>query len=263
MDVTTKASINLHAVLRNMQELCIFDETAAQVVKDKKITVGFSVKGCEPMALAFDNGTCKYLRGEALQGDEMKGALKLSFSSPEKFNKLVNGEKVIPGFNLLGVTKLGFATKEFGVLSDRLAYYLQPKPEEVAELLKDKAYFETQTTLLAYTAFHALAEIGNYDPIGKEVAKRMGESKISIEVENGPAITISSDKNAHMSAKIGKEMNPKARMVFKNLKVVNDVLNGKTGAFSAMGAGLFNISGNIHVLDEMNRLLSLVSKYLA
>ncbi|MDR1906158.1 MAG: hypothetical protein LBQ27_04485 [Clostridiales bacterium] len=261
MDVTTKAGINLHAVLRNMQELCAIDEAASAVVKGKKITVKFTVKGCEPMALAFNDGKCTYLRGEALNGEALNGALKLYFSSPEKFNKLVDGGNVIPMFNIGGIPKLKFVLKDFGVISDRLSYYLQPKPEEAEELLKNKKYFEISTTLLAYTAFHALAEIGNTDPVGKEVAHRIGEGKINIEVVDGPAVAIIV-KEGRLTAKIGLEPDPGAKMVFSNLEIVNRVLSGKTDAFSAMGAGLFNISGRIHLLDEMNKLLSLVSKYL-
>ncbi|MDR3264068.1 MAG: hypothetical protein LBT30_07155 [Clostridiales bacterium] len=261
MDATTKAGINLHAILRNIQELCDIDETAAQVVKNKKITVKFSVKDCEPMALAFDSGKCVYLRGEALNAPDVKFNLKLKFSTPEKFNLLVDGGKVIPGFNLLGIGNLGFMLKDFGVMSDRLAYYLQPKPELKDELLKDKAYFEANTTLLAYTAFHALAEIGNSDHVGKEIAHRIPDGKINVLVKDGPAVTIIV-KDGHMTAKIGQDAAPSAIMEFGDLATVNAVLNGKTDVYSAMGAGLFKISGLIVMLDNMSKLLSLVAKYL-
>jgi hypothetical protein len=259
MDVKTKAGINLHAVLRNIQELCDFDEAASNAVKGKKITVKFSVKGCEPMALAFDDGKCVYLRGDALE-EGAKGALKLYFSSPEKFNALVDGKKVTP-IPSGAITKIGFVLKDFNILTDRLAHYLQPKEDEKAELLKDKTYFKNNTTLLAYTAFHALAEIGNTDPIGREIAHRMPDGKINIEVKNGPSIGISV-VGGRMAAQIGAFEKPSARMVFDNLNVVNDVLNGKTDVYSAMGSGLFAISGLIPLLDNMSHLLGSVPKYL-
>ncbi|MDR2046674.1 MAG: hypothetical protein LBP79_01985 [Clostridiales bacterium] len=260
MDAKTKASINLHAVLRNVQELCDIDDAAKDVVKDKKITVKFSVKDCEPMALAFDSGKCTYLRGDALDGGAAKGALKLYFSSPEKFNKLVDGEKVTP-IPSGAITKIGFALKEFSVLTDRLSHYLRPKPEEKDELLKDARYFEVNTTFLAYTAFHALAEIGNNDPVGREIAHRMPDGKINVEVKDGPAVGIAI-KDGRMSVKIGSYENPSARMVFGNLQIVNDVLNGRTDVYSAMGAGLFAISGLIPLLDNMSKLLGSVARYL-
>ncbi|MDR1940653.1 MAG: hypothetical protein LBQ40_07715 [Clostridiales bacterium] len=261
MDATTKASINLHAVLRNIQDLCEIDKEASQVVAGKKITVKFSVKGCEPMALAFNDGKCKYLRGEALNGEELKGALKLSFSSPEKFNTLIDGGKVVPMFNLLGIPKLGFVLKDFDVITKRLEYYLRPDPSKVDELYADKDYFKANTELLAYTAFHALAEIANYDPVGREIAHRMPDGVINVEIKDGIGVAIAV-KDGRLSASIGRDPKPRAKMVFGNLDVVNRVLNGKTDAYSAMGAGLFNISGLIPLLDNMNHLLTLVAKYL-
>ena len=255
MDAKTKAGINLHAVLRNLQELCEVDEAASAIVKGKKIAVKFTVKGCDPMSLTFEDGKCAYARG-----GEASGELRLKFSKPEKFNKLIDGGSVVPGFNITGITKLGFMTKDFMKISERLEYYLRPKDPS---LLEDKEFFRINTVFTAYTAFHALAEIGNLDPVGQAIAHRIPDGKIAIEIkETGDALTISVS-DGRMSAAIGKAENPNALMEFGNLDVVHRVLNGKTDVYSAMGEGLFAVSGLIPMLDNMSKLLGLVSRYLA
>lgn len=87
MDNVTKARINLFAVLRNIEDLCAMDPVSKDLIKDVKLGVEFNVPEVGSAVLNFADGKCTFTRGKG------KSALKLYFTSPEHFNKLVDGEK--------------------------------------------------------------------------------------------------------------------------------------------------------------------------
>lgn len=251
MDNVTKAKINLFAVLRNLEDLCVMDPVSADIIKDEKITVSFTVPDVGSATLKFEGGKCTFTR------DSKKAGLRLWFTSPEHFNKLIDGEKTIPMF--VNVFKVGFLLGAFTKLADRLNYYLRPTDE----LLADEEYFKINTYLTGYTAFFALCEIGNSDAIGKLNASRIPEGDIQLTVKDGPQLVINIDKKHKMTAKKGTIEVPRALMQFGSLKSANDILNGKSDIFSGLGSGTFAIHGYLPMLDNMSRLLAQVSKYLA
>lgn len=250
MDNLTKAKINLFAVLRNLENLCSLDSVSQEAIKGKKISVQFNVKRAGSATLVFDGEKCSFIRGK------QKANLKLWFSSPEHFNKLIDGEKTVPIF--FNIFKVGFLLKTFTKLAERLSYYLKPTDE----LLKDKNYFKINTYLTGYTAFFALCEIGNSDRVGKLIASRIPSGDIQLNVVDGPQMFINIDENHFMKNNMGECDNPRAVMQFNSLQTANDILNGKSDVFSCLGSGKFAIKGFLPMLDNMNKLLSMVSKYL-
>ena len=56
---------------------------------------------------------------------------------------------------------------------------------------------------------------------------------------------------------------PRATMVFGDLQFAHDLLNGKTSSFTGMGTGQFQVYGFVEMLEQMAKLLSQVSIYLA
>ena len=251
MDNVTKAKINLFAVLRNMQDLCEMDAQSKELIKDTKLAVEFNVPDVGSAVMKFENGKCTFTKGKG------KAGLKLWFTSAEHFNKLIDGEKTVPIF--INVFKVSFLTGIFTKLAERLTYYLKPTDE----LLKDEDYFRINTYLTAYTAFHALCEIGNSDEIGKLNASRIPDGEIQMIVDGGPKMVISVDKQHRLTPSIGTSANPRAIMRFFSLKSCNDILNGKSDIFSGLGGGTFMIKGYLPMLDNMSKLLSQVSRYLA
>lgn len=254
MDNVTKARINLFAVLRNLEDLCVMDPASKELIKDVTLGVEFNVPEVGSAVLDFKDGKCTFTRGKG------KSALKLYFTSPEHFNKLVGGEKTIPLF--YNVFKVSFLLKTFTALADRLSYYLQPKPAEKAELLKNPDYFTVNTTLTAYTAFFAMAEIANSDFTGKAIEKRMPDGVIACGITGGPQVTIES-KNHKLSAKKGLAENWRACMTFADMQFAHDLLNGNSSSFTGMGTGQFQVKGAVEMLEQMAKLLSQVSIYLA
>lgn len=251
MDHVTKAKINLFAVLRNIQDMCSLDKESQEIIKDQKISVQFNVTDVGSATLNFADGKCEFFRGKE------KASLKLWFSSPEHFNKLIDGEKTIPIF--INIFQVGFLLKTFTKLAARLSHFLKPTDE----LLKDKEYFKINTYLTAYTAFFALCEIGNNDRVGKMISARIPDGDIQLEVKDGPEMVIEVAEDHVMSARMGRTENPRALMRFGALQTASDILLGKSDIFSCLGAGKFLIKGYLPMLDNMSKLLSFVSKYLA
>lgn len=254
MDNVTRAKINLFAVLRNIEDLCTMDPVSADLIKNVDLGVEFNVPEVGAAVLSFKGGKCTFTRGKG------KSALKLYFTSPEHFNKLVDGEKTVPIF--YNVFKVGFLLNEFTKLAERLSYYLQPAPEKKEELLKDPHYFETNTVLTAYTAFYAMSEIANSDFVGKAIARRMPDGVIACEVGGTDLAMNITVKNHKFVTNKGKVKEPRATMVFGDLQFAHDLLNGKTSSFTGMGTGQFQVKGFVEMLEQMAKLLSQVSIYL-
>ncbi|MDR2634435.1 MAG: hypothetical protein LBC13_00470 [Clostridiales bacterium] len=261
MDIVTKARINLFAVLRNLQELCTLDKVSQEAIKDANLSVGFKVPSVGEATLVFKDGKCTFRKGDS------KSSLKLIFASAEHFNKLIDGGKTIPIF--FNVFQVGFLLKTFMTLADRLSYYLQPEktpefkdqPEKLEALLKDAEYFNISTTLTAYTAFFALCEVGNSDPIGRLTAARIPDGIINCTVNGGPALNIAVNKG-QMTASMGASENWRASMEFADMQFASDILRGKTDTFTGMGTGQFLIKGFVPMLENMAKLLAQVAFYL-
>ena len=249
-DELTMANINLFAVLRNLEDLCELDQKMSSLIKSQDISMQFSVKGGPQAFLMIRDGKCKLKRGKK------NCKIKLYFNSPAHLNQMFAGKKnPIP---LKGLTKLGFLKNDFQALTDRLSYYLKP----TEALLSDVSYFKINTILTAYTAFFALAEIGNTDRIGRINAKRIPDGIILVSVlNNGPAVYFTV-KEGHLEAKKGKCNWPRAAMIFSNLEVVNALLNGKRDSYSCIANGDLMTRGYIPMLDNLNKLLVQLPAYL-
>lgn len=249
-DELTKACINLHSVLRNMEDLCQLDSEAHSLIKDKNISILFSVKDVPKALLSFKDGECTMIKGEGPHD------MKLYFRSPKHFNQMIEGKaNPIP---LKGLTKIGFLKNEFITLADKLNYYL--KPTEL--LLRDPEYAKINTILTAYTAFFALAEIGNNDKLGKLNASRIPDGVVSVSVLNGgPSISLIAKKGI-LKAEKGEHPNARAMMTFDTLETANGVLNGTLDSYTCIGDGRVSVKGFIPMVDNMNKLLAQVPAYL-
>lgn len=249
-DQLTLASINLNAVLRNLEDLCELDDEMKKLISGKNMAIQFQIKDGPRALLSFKDGNCSFKRGDG------KCDIKLYFKSPEHFNKMIDGKaNPIP---LKGLTKIGFLKNEFIKLTNQLSFYLKPNEE----LLKDNKYFTINTILTSYTAFFALGEIGNNDKIGKLNSKRIPDGIILVSVENGPSINIKAS-NGHLELSKEASSKPRATMYFTNLKAANQLLNGKTDAYTCIATGQLQLKGFIPMIDNMNKILSQVPAYLS
>lgn len=249
-DELTKANINLFAVLRNLEDLCEIDEEVKNIIKGKSMTIQFIVKGGCEAYISFINGKCSVKKGKT------KSDIILYFKSPKHLNDMFDGKaNPIP---LKGFTKLDFLKNEFTKLTECLAFYLKPDEEK----FKNLSYLKINTFLTLYTAVYALAQIGNYDKVGKLNASRIPDGVVAVSVMNGGPTVYITSKSGSLEASKTVKSSPRAFMTFSNLDTANAVLNGKLDSYTAMGTGDFQIKGFIPMLDNMNKLLAQVPAYV-
>lgn len=250
-DAKTLAYINLYAIFGSLENLCELDEDARALLTNKKpITIGIEVKDGPKATITFKNGRCRMEDGIG------PCDIKLPFSSCEKFNGMIDG--TVTPIPSKGFSHIGFLLKDFIKLTDLLTRYLRPDPED----LKDKRFFEISTSLLFYTISVAIAQIGNHDEIGNFSAHHMVDGDIRLSIKDGPKATIRVKDHRLLTLKKDTD-NPRAIMEFGSIELANDLFNGKVNSIACVGEGKITMGGMISMVDNMNRILDLVSLYLA
>ncbi|MDC7124906.1 MAG: hypothetical protein PQJ46_05030 [Spirochaetales bacterium] len=249
-DSNVKARCNLFAVLRGIEYLVENDSDCKDLVAGVNLAIQFNVSGGPSGNLSFKDG-----RAEMKSGKH-KSNIVLYFSSPEHFNKMIDGKaNPIP---LKGLHRLGFLSGPFMKLADKLNYYLRPE----GELLFNPEYFRINTELTAYTAFFALAEIGNYDPLGMMSGSHIPDGILQIKVDDGIGIYLEV-RNGKMNCVKGHHEDPRAILSFSSLESAHKLLNGQLDTFTGLGSGEMCMRGFIPMLDNMNPILDLVPQYLS
>lgn len=246
----TRAAINLHAILRSLEDLCALDDDAKALLAGHDLSIGMRVPGFDPLTLEVKGGCLKARRGRA------PGGLRLLFLSPGHFNGMVAGDRMpIP---LGSPAQLRFLKNNFAALAKDLEKYLKPDKER----LKDPAFLEKNTRLTAAAALYAASEVAAADPLGQKIAGAMGDGGILLEVPGKLAYTIRAQSGRLATLK-GEQPPIHAFMRFESLEMLGQVLRGEADSYLAIGRGAISISGRIPMVDNLNKLLGLVSFYLA
>ncbi len=250
-DSRTLAYINLYAVLGSLENLCELAPEASSLLTNKKpISIGFEVKGGPSATITFKNGRCRMEQGCT------KCDVKLPFSSCEKFHGLIDGTTTpIPS---KGFHHINFLLKSFTQLTDLLAKYMRPSPED----LKDPEFFRISTLLLLNTITVAIAQIGNNDEIGKFSASNMVDGDISFSIKGAASTTIRVKDHRLLGIKKASD-NPRAIMEFSSIELARDLFDGNVNAIACVGSGDITMRGMISMLDNLNRILDRVALYLA
>ena len=216
----------------------------------KPISIGFEVKDGPSATITFKNGRCRMEQGVG------KCDVKLPFSSCEKFNGLIDG--TVTPIPSKGFQHIKFLLKTFTPLTDLLAKYTRPSPED----LQDRTFFEQSTTLMLYTIAVAISQIANNDKIGQFSASHIVDGEIGLGIKDGPAATIRA-KNGRLVTIKKRCENPRADMEFASIDLARDLFDGKINAVACIGMGAITMKGMISMIDNMNRLLDRVALYLA
>lgn len=249
-DARTLAYINLHAILGTIPYLCELDERARELIKGEKVSIGFFVKDGPSGALCFADG-------KAWFADECDSCnIKLSFSSPEKFNGMIDGTATpIPS---KGFTRLGFLLKKFMPLTDILSSYLRADKEALA----DPVFFEKSTILMFHLIASAIAQVGNVDPVGQASASYIVDGNIKLAIGDDLALAINAN-NHKLTAVHSAPEKFMSFMRFENIKLARALFDGEVNAVACVGEGKVRIGGMISQVDNVNRILDRVALYLA
>ncbi|MCR5485738.1 MAG: SCP2 sterol-binding domain-containing protein [Clostridiales bacterium] len=250
-DNKTMAYINMFAVLGTLENLCDLDPKAKEILKGTKpVSIGFDVKDGPKATIDFEDGKCTVTEGCA------DCDIKLPFSSVDKFNGMIDG--TVTPIPSKGFTKIGFLTKTFIALTDRLEEVMRPSEEA----LKDPDFFNLSTTLTFYTIAAAISQLGNHDPISKFSASNIDDGNIKMSIKGGPKAIINSRNHILTTYKEAND-SPRALMEFGSMQLAYDLFNGNVNSLACIGEGTIRMGGMASMLDNMNRILDRVSVYLA
>ena len=249
-DSRTLAYINLYSILGSIPLLCELDENASALVKGKKVSIGITVKNGPSATLAFDDGKCKFAEGCD------KCDVKLPFSTPEKFNGMIDG--TVTPIPSKGFTKIGFLTGAFIKLTDILSNYLRPDEES----LKNEKFFEISTKLMFRLISSAIVCIGNEDRVGQSSASYITDGVVKLAIGDDLCHYIVSE-NHRLTLDDETQKPMSAYMRFNDIRLARDLFDGKQNAVACVGAGKIRIGGMISQVDNVNRILDRVALYLA
>jgi len=244
------ASLNLLAVLQNIENLVQLDPEMAALVRDWDLGIQFTVRGGPSAALDFKGGRCTHVCGRGPRAN-----IHLFFLSPAHLNRMFDGKaNPIP---LRGITRIGFLTKDFTRLTNRLTHYLRP-----GEGPQDGDYVRINTALSLYTAAHAVRELVRLEPTSRKVAAGIPRGVMQIEVSNGPCATLTFEPDGGIRVGKSAAQDPLAKMVFKDMEIANAMLAGKRDAFLAVAAGDVQLSGMLPMIDSVSLILDRIPMYL-
>lgn len=251
LDQRTLAYLNLYAVFGALENLCELAPEAREALTNKKpISLGIEVKNGPSGTLTFYKGQCR------LEDGCDKCDIKLPFSSPEKFNGMIDG--TVTPIPSKGFQHIGFLLKDFIKLTDILNKYMRP----TEEALKDPDFFRINTALTLYVIGVAIAQVGNQDEIGKFSASHVADGSVMMSIKNGPAVEIIS-KDHHLVCKKARPESYRCAMEFDSYETANALFGGKINSIAAIGTGKVEMHGLVGMLDNVNRILDRVALYLA
>ena len=253
-DPKTMAFINLFAVFGALPTLCEMSDEARATIVGKRVSMGISVKGGPEGTLHFDDGKITVTEGCD------KCDIKLPFSSPEKFNGMIDG--TVTPIPSKGFTKIGFLLKNFIPLTDILSRYLRPSEDD----LKDEIFYRTSTLLMFHVITGAVAQIGNEDKVGRASASYIVDGNVRMAITEGEKVITA----AHIVAK-NHRLNtihtdtdcPMSLMEFDGVHNARGLFDGVASSFTLICDGKLRLGGMISQLDNINRILDRVGLYLA
>jgi hypothetical protein len=246
------AYVNMYGVLGTLENLCQLDDQAQAVLKTlkKPVSLCFSVKGGPCCTFHFTTDGCRMTEGDA------GCTCKMSFSSPEAFNALIDSSK--PGMPTKNpVQVITFLLGPFTKLTDRLNAILRPSEEA----MKERAFFEESTTLTLYTIAGAISALANNDSISKISADYTVDGDISLGIKDTAYVTLRVKDKYFTTIKQRCEK-PRAIMEFADLDLAAGLFAGNVSTINEMCKGTIRLSGMISMLDNVNRILDRVSVYL-
>ena len=251
-DTLTLSYINLYAILGALEPLCEMVPEAASLIADKKVSVGIAVKNGPAATLIFDHGKVRMVEGVS------KCQIKLNFSSPEKFNGMIDGTVMpIPS---KGFTKIGFLLRTFVPLTNLLSKYLRPDPKD----MECEDFFRISTKLMLHVIAAAIAQVGNHDKIGKASASYIVDGTVHLSIRNELSVAVQAASGHLTLLRQAPELSEcMSYMEFADLKIARALFDSTRNSVACIGEGLVRIGGMISQVDNVNRILDRVAVYWA
>ncbi|MDE6470947.1 MAG: hypothetical protein K2L19_08020 [Eubacterium sp.] len=246
------AYVNMYGVLATLENLCELDKDAKAVcaAMKKPVSICFDVNDGPCCTLHFSKDGCKMTEGS------YGCTCKMNFSSPEKFNALIDSSK--PGIPVKNAPQvLAFLLGPFTKLTDRLTKLLMPSEQD----LKDRAFFEESTILTFYTISGALSALANHDSVSKHSALYTVDGDVQMGITDVCYATLRV-RNHNFETIKEKSDTPRAIMEFNSIDLANGLFTGTASTMAELCAGNIYMAGMISMVDNINRILDRVAVYL-
>lgn len=245
-----RASLNLYAVLQNLEDLVRLDPVTARLSQGWDLSIQFSVHDGPAAYLTFKEGACVHGIGY-----HDNPSIRLFFRSCSHVNAMFAGQaNPIP---LKGFTRLGFLKRDFSQLTDRLAHFLQP-PDGA----HDEAFIRISTTLTMNTALCAARELARQEPVSGKIAAAIPRGILQMEVlPDGPCAHVVFNGDGMTVGKCRADA-PSAVMVFRDIATASAMLAGKLDAFLAVADGRVMLRGQLPMIDNLGLILERVEHYI-
>ena len=247
------AYVNMYGVLGTLENLCSLDEASKKILSGlkKPVSLCFQVKDGPCYTFHFTQEGCRMTEGDG------GCTCKMNFSSPEKFNALIDENKPgLPGKN--PVQLLPFLLGPFTQLTNRLTELLRPSEEA----LKDRAFFEKSTVLTMYTIAGAISALANTDSISQISASYTVDGEVSLGIRDVAQVTISV-RDHHFTTLKAPAEHPRAVMEFATIDLAYGLFTGQVSTINEMCKGTIHLRGMLSMVDNINRILNRVSAYLS
>jgi len=248
------AYVNMWGVLGSLEKLCMLDETAKACLKKlkKPVSLCFAVKNGPVNTFHFSVDACT-----VREGDE-GCTQKMSFSSPEAFNRLISDNK--PGIPTKNpISTLTFLTGTFTELTNRLSTVLRATPEE---LERDPQLLEENTLMTLYVLAGTIAALANTDSISRISADGTVDGDISLGIHDKAYVTLTVKDHCYSVVR-EKCANPRAVMEFADIALAHGLFAGTVSTINEMCNGNLYLSGMMSMIDNVNRILDRAAVYLA
>lgn len=260
IDVKTLAFVNFYAAMGTLEKYVEYDENARELAKRQNINVRFKVLGDGPDGvLIFDDGKVTVLPYDK----SIKTDIVLICKDPEHFNKVVEGKAMpIPVKGLFKTLSfMGNAKSPFMVLTDNMAKLMRQKE------FTDPAERELSTKLAFYAMVAGIATVGNHDPIARYAMRRIKNGEIILGIRDVCYATLVKTGGNGEEAKLAcvrqKLNDGKAFMTFDSVDTAKGLIDGDLDAMACISSGKLDTRGHMLMLDNVNKILNIVPKYLA
>ena len=246
------AYVNMYGVLATLENLCEIDSEAKAVCASlkKPVSICFDVSDGPCCTFHFTKDGCSMSEGS------YGCTCKMSFSSPEKFNALIDDSK--PGMPTKNIAQvLSFLLGPFTKLTDRLTKLLMPSEED----LKNRAFFEESTILTFYTIAGAISALANSDSISQQSALYTVDGDVQMGITDVCYATLRVRDHKFTTIK-EKPDTPRAIMEFNSIDLAAGLFNGTASTMAELCAGNIYMAGMLSMVDNLNRILDRVAAYL-
>jgi hypothetical protein len=181
----------------------------------------------------------------------------LWFASAAHLNRMFDGTaQPVP---VKGLRKLGFLKKQFTQLTDRMAYYLRPSDE----LLADPDYLALNARLTLNTAALALPILLEHDAQAANFRGAFTNGSITLEVlPDGPSVGLVLGPSFIRPVQ-GRIEKPSALIRMRDLQTASAFLNGTMDTFAAVALGEVEIWGQLAKVDALSLVLDRIPEYLS